>query len=85
MLTMTNVSQKTISMMKYWVSMFHAQSLKNAPNLTVVKNQHNLDSLATDQMVAKPFVSQVVQKKNSIILRTPFLPYHKSTKQVLLS
>ncbi|KQI83877.1 hypothetical protein AM260_21230 [Escherichia coli] len=73
MLTMISVSQRTMSMMKCWESMFHARSLKNAPNLTVVKSQHNQDSLAAYQIMTRQFVSQAVkvtQKKIIAIFST---------------
>ncbi|ELN74425.1 hypothetical protein SEEE7927_18278 [Salmonella enterica subsp. enterica serovar Enteritidis str. 17927] len=62
MLTMISVSQRTMSMMKCWVSMFHARSLKNALNLTMTRHHQKQASMAMNQTMTKPFVFQVVRK-----------------------
>ncbi|KJW29827.1 hypothetical protein UN88_03935 [Escherichia coli] len=67
MLIMISVSQKTISLMKCWVSMFHVQSLKNELNLTMTKNHQKQTSVETYQIMTRPFVSQVVLVRERIL------------------
>ncbi len=59
MLTMISVSQRTMSMMKCWVSMFFARSLKDEQNLTSLKNHHKQISISAHQIMMSSLASQV--------------------------
>lgn len=65
-LTMISVLPKTMSLMRYWVCMFHALSLKNSLNLTMTKHHHNQGSVETYQIMTRLFVFQVALIMNSI-------------------
>lgn len=46
------------------VSMFHARSLKDALSLTITKHHKKQESMVTNQILTRLFVSQIVLSKN---------------------
>lgn len=69
---------KTISLMKCCVLMFHVLSSKNAPDLKMTKNYQKQSSMATYQIMTRPFVFQVDLNRRSLMFIRTWISYHPS-------